>query len=114
MITGQLFTLDHSMMPLNAGIERVQSDGRAQAYMRRFYQTSGVLQRPLVTLHNTFDPVVPFQHEVIYGNLAAQAGNSNMLTVIPVNRYGHCNFNTQEIGAAFTLLVQQASVQPGP
>jgi len=97
---------------LNAGVERVQSDGRARAYMRRFYQTTGELQHPLVTLHNTLDPVVPFQHEVIYGGLAAQAGSSSFLTVIPVARYGHCNFNIQEVGAAFGLLVQQASAQP--
>lgn len=99
---------------LNAGVERVQSDGDARAYMRRFYQTTGELQRPLVTLHNTLDPVVPFQHEVDYTNLAAQAGNSNLLTVIPVERYGHCNFNIQEVSAAFALLVQQASAQAGP
>lgn len=99
---------------LNAGVERVESDGRAQAYMRRFYQTTGELQRPLVTLHNTLDPVVPFQHEVIYGGLAAQAGGSSFLTVIPVPRYGHCNFNLQEMAGAFGLLVQQASAQAGP
>jgi len=93
---------------LNAGVERVESDGRAQAYMRRFYQTNGELQRPLVTLHNLYDPVVPFQHEVIYGGLAAQAGSSNFLTVIPVARYGHCNFTIGEIGAAFAHLVSQA------
>lgn len=97
---------------LNAGVERVQSDGRARAYMRRFYQTTGELERPLVALHNTLDPVVPFQHEVVYANLAAQAGNSNLFTTIPVERYGHCNFNIQEVGAAFALLVQQASAQP--
>jgi pimeloyl-ACP methyl ester carboxylesterase len=61
---------------LNAGVERVQSDGRARAYMRRFYQTTGELQRPMVTLHNIYDPVVPFQHEVIYGGLAAQAATA--------------------------------------
>jgi len=99
---------------LNAGVERVESDGRAPAYMRRFYQTTGELQRPLVTLHNTLDPVVPFQHEVIYGGLAAQAGSSNFLTVIPVPRYGHCSFNVQEVAGAFGLLVQQASAQAGP
>ena len=99
---------------LNAGVERVQSDGRARAYMRRFYQTTGELERPLVALHNTLDPVVPFQHEAVYANLAAQAGNSNLFTAIPVERYGHCNFNVQEIGAAFALLIQQASAQAGP
>jgi pimeloyl-ACP methyl ester carboxylesterase len=99
---------------LNAGVERVQSDGRARAYMRRFYQTTGELQRPLVTLHNTLDPQVPFQHEVIYQGLAAQAGSSQYLTVIPVPGYGHCNFTPQQIAGAFALLVQQASMQTGP
>lgn len=99
---------------LNAEIERVQSDGRARAYLLRFYQTTGELQRPLVTLHNTLDPVVPFQHEQIYSSLAASTGSSSFLTVIPVPRYGHCNFTTQEIAGAFTLLVQQASVQMSP
>jgi len=82
--------------------------------MQRFYQTTGVLQRPLVTLHNTLDPVVPFQHEVIYGGLAAQAGNSNLLTVIPVARYGHCKFTSGELLGAFDLLIQKASAQAGP
>lgn len=99
---------------LNAGVERVDADGRAQAYMRRFYQTTGELQRPLVTLHTTLDPLVPFQHEVIYSGLAAQAGNSNLLTVIPITRYGHCNFSAQEVLGAFGLLVQQAAAQAGP
>jgi pimeloyl-ACP methyl ester carboxylesterase len=93
---------------LNDGIERIESDGRARAYMRRFYQTTGELQRPLVTLHNTLDPAVPFQHEVIYRGLAAQAGNSNLFTAIPVERYGHCNFTIQEVIGAFGLLVAQA------
>lgn len=99
---------------LNAGVERVQSDGRARAYLRRFYQPSGELERPLVTLHNTLDPVVPFQHEVIYSGLAAEEGSGNFLTVIPVARYGHCNFTVEEISAAFALLVQQAALQPDP
>jgi pimeloyl-ACP methyl ester carboxylesterase len=96
---------------LNAEIERVQSDGRARAYMRRFYQTTGELQRPLVTLHTTLDPVVPFLHEQIYSSLAAATGDSSFLTVIPVPRYGHCNFHIEEIAGAFNLLVQQASAQ---
>jgi len=99
---------------LNAGVERIRSAGRARAYMRRFYQTTGALQRPLVTLHNTLDPVVPFQHEVIYGGLATQAGGSSFLTVIPVPSYGHCNFTVEQIVGAFGMLVQQASAQTGP
>ena len=97
---------------LNAEVERVASDGRARAYTRRFYQPIGNLQRPLVTLHNTFDPVVPFEQEVLYSNLVAQKGKSNFLSAIPVPDYGHCNFSSQEIFQAFALMVQQAEAQP--
>jgi pimeloyl-ACP methyl ester carboxylesterase len=92
---------------LNAGVERISSDGRARAYLDRFYQTTGNLQRPLVTLHTLYDPIVPFQHEIIYQQLVAAAGHSNFLTTIPVIRYGHCNFTGQEVAGALALLVTQ-------
>ena len=99
---------------LNAGVERVKGDRRAQSYTRRFYQTTGELQRPVVTLHNTLDPITPFQHEVNYSQLVATAGASDFLTEVPVEDYGHCNFTTEEILRAFGLMVQQTtgSIQP--
>lgn len=96
---------------LNAEVERVESDGRARAYARRFYQPTGNLHGPLVTLHTTLDGVVPFQHEVNYSNQVAQKGKSAFLSVIPVPRYGHCNFTSQEVFQAFALMVQQAESQ---
>ncbi len=56
---------------LNAEVERIESDGRARAYARRFYEPSGNLHAPLVTLHTTLDAVVPFQQEMNYSNLVA-------------------------------------------
>ena len=97
---------------LNDGIERVQSDPRALAYLRRFYQPTGDLQRPLVTLHNTLDPVVPFQHVYIYQDKVIQAGREDLFTPIPVPTYGHCNFSVEQIDSAFGILVQQASALP--
>ena len=96
---------------LNAGVERIASDGRARAYARRFYEPKGNLHDPLVTLHNTLDPVVPFDHEVEYGRLVAQKRKLGFLTVIPVPRFGHCNFTTAEVVQAFTLMVQQAAAR---
>jgi pimeloyl-ACP methyl ester carboxylesterase len=96
---------------LNAGVERIESDGRARAYARRFYQPIGNLHAPLVTLHNTLDPVVSFSHEQIYRELVAQKHKSAFLTVIEVDGYGHCDFTAQEVFDAFTLMVQQAEAQ---
>jgi pimeloyl-ACP methyl ester carboxylesterase len=96
---------------LNAGVERIKADGRARAYARRFYQPSGNLHAPLVTLHNTLDPVVPFEHEEIYEELVAQKHKSAFLTVMEVDGYGHCDFTAQEVLDAFALMVQQAEAQ---
>jgi pimeloyl-ACP methyl ester carboxylesterase len=96
---------------LNAGVERIKGDRRAQNYARRFYQTTGELQRPLVTLHNTLDPVAPFQHELNYADLVEETGSSEFLTVLPVDGYGHCDFTSEQIFEAFALMVQKATAQ---
>ena len=68
---------------LNRGVERVASDPEARAYLRRFYQPTGRLRRPVVTLHTLFDPVVPFNHELIYLGLTTLAGQRKNLTILP-------------------------------
>jgi hypothetical protein len=96
---------------LNAGVERIKGDGRARAYARRFYTPTGTLRRPLVTLHNKLDPVVPFTHKEIYEDLVAQKHKSAFLTVMEVDGYGHCDFTAQEVFQAFTVMVQQGEAQ---
>ncbi len=95
---------------LNTGVARFTESPEAARNMRK-YQTSGQLTRPLVTLHNLYDPVVPVQHELFYLAKAQASGTTGLLTQIPVPRYGHCNFTGGEILAAFGLLVQQVTGQ---
>jgi pimeloyl-ACP methyl ester carboxylesterase len=94
---------------LNRGVERIKGDPRAELYAFRFYQTTGELRQPLVTLHNTLDPAVPFRHELTYGALAALQRKLRFVSVLPVPTYGHCEFTTEQILGAFVLLVQQAN-----
>ena len=96
---------------LNLGVERVAATAQGADYLRQHYQTKGLLTRPLVTLHSICDPVVPFRHELLYGYLARSLGKGRLLTILPVVRYGHCNFTPGEILAAFGLLVWQATGQ---
>ena len=105
---GNLFTRYRGSVndyALNVGVERVRPDATAQAYIRSFYQTSGKLDRPLVTLHTTLDGLVPFEHELRYLGLALLSGRIANLTVLPVRRYGHCAFTTEEILGAFAVMV---------
>jgi pimeloyl-ACP methyl ester carboxylesterase len=94
---------------LNVGVERVASDFIGRKYVRRFYRTTGKLQRPLVTLHTTLDDAVPFIHELIYKIKVGFRGNSHNLVPIPVFRFGHCNFTPQEVLGAFLFLVLMTS-----
>jgi hypothetical protein len=72
------------------------------------YQTSGLLGIPLVTLHTTADPIVPYWHETLYAAKAASTGSSGNLAQIPVLRYGHCQVNSTEVTAAFALMLLKA------
>jgi hypothetical protein len=92
---------------LNAGVERVESDGRARAYVRRAYQPTGELYVPLVTLHNTLDPVVPFWHEGLYAGAGSPWFASNS-----VPSYGHCEFDTLQVLGAFNELLMRAGLPP--
>ncbi len=102
------YTGSENDLALNRGVERVQADREAQQYLRKFYQPTGKLVRPLVTLHTTQDPAAPYRHELLYSALARKAGSSQFLTQLPVYRYGHCNFTTEEILGAFQLMVLKA------
>ena len=92
---------------LNASVERVAADQKAVGYVKRFYDTTGKLRVPLVTLHNQYDPAVPYQHEAIYANKVAQRGRSQYLTSFTVPTFGHCAFDSTTVLNAFGLLVSQ-------
>jgi hypothetical protein len=97
---------------LNAGVERIQGDSpRRKARAPLLPDHWGTT--PLVTVHNTLDPAVPFRHELNYSALVAHENKSELLTVFPVPSYGHCKFTTEEILGAFAFLVQQATKQTG-
>jgi pimeloyl-ACP methyl ester carboxylesterase len=88
---------------LNLLVDRFHADPGALAAIQEGYQTSGRLAAPLVTLHTTADPVVPYWHEPLYTLKALPSGllHANL----PVFRYGHCSFRAEEALVALALLV---------
>jgi pimeloyl-ACP methyl ester carboxylesterase len=81
---------------LNAGVERFSAAPDALHYLEKYYTPTGQLQIPMLTLHTTADPIVPFVQEAAYAQIVANAGASSVLVQQSVSRYGHCNVNTQE------------------
>lgn len=89
---------------LNWKVARFDAAPAAVAEMAK-YQTTGNLRRPLVTLHTSWDPVVPAWQESTYAKKVAAAGKSHLLVRYPVPRYGHCAFNEGEVLIAFLTMV---------
>jgi pimeloyl-ACP methyl ester carboxylesterase len=90
---------------LNFKVQRFTQSPVAKAAIAAQYETTGRLRMPLVTLHTTGDPIVPFWHETLYALKTLQAGTFLARSDIPVLRYGHCAFNGGEVIAAFALMV---------
>ena len=91
--------------PEGVGRPKVENRQRALTALRP-YETSGRLSIPLVTLHTTGDDVIPIWQELLYLLKFDPSGRGRFIPV-PVLRYGHCNFTTNEVLDAFLLTVKQ-------
>jgi len=79
-------------------------DSIALAYAARYFTPSGALKIPTLTLHNRWDPLVPFFHEPMLAGRVTGAGANALLLQRTKNEYGHCNFTVDEQIQAVTDL----------
>ena len=102
---------------LNAGIERFTSDPNAVNYVQKYYDPTGQLKIPMLTIHTTLDPIAPIFNEQLYAQQVGKAGASNLLVQQTVNRFDHCSFQLQEKLNAFDALtawVADPNQKPSP
>jgi hypothetical protein len=93
---------------LNRQVERFKADQSALNELRANYQTTGKLKVPLVNMFTTGDHVVPRWQETIYGLKVLFSGSLRNYVPIPITRYGHCNFTTNEVLFGFGVLAAKA------
>jgi hypothetical protein len=62
-------------------------------------------------LHTTSDQIVPYWHEPLYRFKIFANGSGPLHTVIPVFRYGHCEFEMKNILVGFAVLVFKVALQ---
>ncbi len=94
---------------LNKNVQRIRAVRSAVRQMKKFYNTSGDLAIPLITIHTLLDPQVPYFHEIFYNFKTIASGS--FLTDhfnIPIDRYGHCNFTLDEALGGFALMLLYA------
>ena len=101
---------------VNAGVVRYAADPSALNYLDHYYEPSGDIQVPTLTLRTSRDPTLPGFNQVAFGATVAAAGQSDLLVQRTVDRYGHCNFQPGELAQAFSDLVLWAEhgIKPAP
>jgi pimeloyl-ACP methyl ester carboxylesterase len=107
--TRRLYLGSDNDIALNRGVKRYKADSTALTNIARYSPTSGRLKSPLVTLHTTGDPIVPYWHEPLYRLKVLSRGSGLRYTNIPVFRYGHCNFKASEVLVGFAWLTLQVT-----
>ena len=96
---------DDALAWINRGVGRFTSTPDAERYLAKYYQPTGALTVPTVTLHNVNDPLVPFRlHEPVFAGMAADAGRASLLLQRTATAYGHCAFTTEQMVGAFDAL----------
>ena len=89
---------------LNAGVARIAAEQAAIDEMDAFYRTTGALARPLVTLHETGDFIVPYWHAPMYEEKVIAAGRTAFYRHFARDGHGHCEFGALDVLAAFETL----------
>jgi pimeloyl-ACP methyl ester carboxylesterase len=92
----------------NAGVRRVTADTAAQATLDRELRLSGALTRPLLLQFNHNDPSVTPRFEPVYPALAAKAGATPQLHLLPPTGEGHCDFTPEEVVEAVSMQSRSA------
>lgn len=92
------------LQALNQAVARFGADQAALTALGS-YETTGRLTKPLITLHTTGDPIVPFWHATEYTGKTLAADNLAQHEQITVQAYGHCRFSTFDVLGAFNRLV---------
>ena len=112
--TTRFYTGSGNDFLLNLLVKRYKASPVALQEIEANYQTSGRLAVPLVTLHTTGDPIIPYGHEPLYTLKAILAGSGALHGNLPVARYGHCKFEAPEALVALGLLVLAVEGQDLP
>ncbi|MBX2998316.1 MAG: alpha/beta hydrolase [Caldilineaceae bacterium] len=97
---------------LNAGVARFRADQSALDEITARYRSTGNLRIPLVTMHTTGDPVVPYDQTDIYKAKVDAQGQGDYYDNIRVEAFGHCTFSQFNVLQSFGRLQQMVDTLP--
>ena len=95
-------TLDDNK--INGEIARYAADPKALAYLRNYYTPTGRIQRPMLAIHTSYDPLVPVWIPNLYQTTVQNAGTENLFVQQYVKHDGHCAITPEEVASGFAEL----------
>jgi pimeloyl-ACP methyl ester carboxylesterase len=96
----------HDDAVVNRGVARYTAEPKAVEYIRKYYTPKGDPKIPILSLHTTYDPLVPAWSANAYGEMLRLSGGDANYVQRFVGRNGHCTFTPQETQNAFRDLVK--------
>jgi hypothetical protein len=81
---------------VNDGVMRYAADARAAEYVRTWYSPTGHLERPMLAIHTTYDPLVPPEIPNQYQTIAELGGSGGLFVQQYVKHAGHCTIYPSE------------------
>jgi len=106
--TSRLYLGSADDAALNRSLPRYRADPAAQAEVAAHYQTTGRLSAPLVMLHTTGDPLVPYWHELLY-DAKLGPGDARLHANIPCSGNGHCGFTAAQVLVGLVSLIRRVT-----
>ena len=91
---------------LNDGVKRYTASDAALAWLKTWYTPTGVLLKPTLAVHTTYDPVIPADGVRLYADQVQRAGSSANFVQQYVKHDGHCHISGPETAKALDELIQ--------
>ena len=103
-------------LSLNRTIQRVTADPRARDYLRQYHTPTGMVTRPVLSLHTIHDPLIPGRYISDYAATTRLTGRQDLFTAKFTAGRGHCSFTPQQMDKGFEELRRWAreGVRPEP
>jgi pimeloyl-ACP methyl ester carboxylesterase len=101
---------------LNDSVKRYTASDTALDYLKTWYTPTGLLARPMLAVHTTYDPLIPPEWVSVYADLTQRMGSSRYFVQQYVKADGNCHISGPQTVAALEELVQwkRAGVKPKP
>jgi hypothetical protein len=91
---------------LNDGVKRYSASDAALGYLKTWYTPTGVLSRPMLAVHTTYDPIIPPESVSVYADLTQRMGSSRNFVQQYVKADGHCHISGPQTAVALEELIQ--------